>query len=264
VSRPADEVFARLSYSQKTVVVTGAGGGIGRATVRLVLERGGRVAALDRTRADLDELCAAAPGGTLSVHEADVGDPKAVERAVNEAAAIHGGIDVVVNNAGVAAFDAPIDEVSDAVWEHAFAVNLESIRHVSQQSLPYLKERGGGAIVNVASVHGVATAAGVAPYAASKGAAVSLTRAMAMDLARFGIRVVAVLPGATDTRMLQEYAQRQGQSLAALGFASDAHVIGHVLRPEEVAEAVVFLGSDAASGMTGASVVVDAGLLARL
>jgi NAD(P)-dependent dehydrogenase (short-subunit alcohol dehydrogenase family) len=232
--------------------------------VRLVLERGGRVAALDRTRADLDELCAAAPGGTLSVHEADVGDPKAVERAVNEAAAIHGGIDVVVNNAGVAAFDAPIDEVSDAVWEHAFAVNLESIRHVSQQSLPYLKERGGGGDRQRRQRARRRDCSRCRSLRGQQGRRRLLDTSDGHGPGPVRHPCRGCPTGRDRHEDAQEYAQRQGQSLAALGFASDAHVIGHVLRPEEVAEAVVFLGSDAASGMTGASVVVDAGLLARL
>jgi NAD(P)-dependent dehydrogenase (short-subunit alcohol dehydrogenase family) len=259
-----DGVFSRLSYSGRTVFITGAGRGVGRATALLVLERGGRVAALGRTRSELEELHAASPEGMCSIHIADVGRPDEVARAVQEAVEAHSGIDVVINNAGTSAFDAPIDRVTDEVWDRTFDVNLNSIRYVTQLTMPFLKQSGGGVIVNVASVHAVATASGVAPYSASKGAAVSLTRAMALDLARFGIRVVAVLPGATDTRMLDEYSERKGQSLHALGFADDPNVIGHVLKPEEVAEAIVFLGSSAASGITGAEVVVDAGLLARL
>ena len=133
---------------------------------------------------------------------------------------------------------------------------------LTHELVPLLSTGTNPVVVNISSVHAVATSEGVGPYAASKGAVLALTRSMALDLAAFGIRVVAVLPGAIDTPMLEAHAAREGKSLGALGFSVDPRVPGRVLQADEVAEVVAFLASDAASGMTGSAVTVDGGLLA--
>jgi NAD(P)-dependent dehydrogenase (short-subunit alcohol dehydrogenase family) len=259
-----DRAFERLGFTGKVAFVTGAGRGIGRATAVILAERGASIAAVGRTRSDLLALQQQLGADRCSIHVADVGNVDDVAAAVAAAIGEHGGIDLVVNNAGTSAFEANIATVSDDDWDRTIATNLSSVRNVSRAAIPSLKARGGGVIVNVSSVHAFATADGVAPYAASKGAVVALTRAMALDLADFKIRVVCVLPGATDTPMLAEYAEKKGSSLEDLGFPPGASAIGHVMPPEDSAEVICFVCAPAAAGITGSSIAVDAGLLARL
>jgi NAD(P)-dependent dehydrogenase (short-subunit alcohol dehydrogenase family) len=133
---------------------------------------------------------------------------------------------------------------------------------LSHQLVPLLSETADAVIVNVASVHALATSGGVGAYAASKGAVLALTRSMALDLAQFRIRVVAVLPGAIDTPMLHEHIAREGKPMEQLGFSRDPAVPGRVCSAAEVAESIAFLASPAASGITGSAVTVDGGLLA--
>jgi NAD(P)-dependent dehydrogenase (short-subunit alcohol dehydrogenase family) len=169
---------------------------------------------------------------------------------------------ILVNNAGVGVFAAGVHQVGTDVWDRVLGVNARSVFGLTHEMIPLLARSEGAVVVNVSSVHALATSAGVGPYAASKGAVLALTRSMAIDLAAFGIRVVAVLPGAIDTPMLEEQAAREGRSLEELGFSRDPRVPGRVLDVHEVAEVIAFLASDAASGMTGAAVTVDGGLLA--
>jgi NAD(P)-dependent dehydrogenase (short-subunit alcohol dehydrogenase family) len=256
-----------MSHSQdldgRVALVTGASRGIGLAVVRLLRARGSAVAAFGRSLAGLEAL-AAEPGPRITLHGVELTDPAAVRAEVTRAGETHGGIDAVINNAGIAGFDAPIDRVDPETWTRTLGVNLDSIYHVSQPAIPFLRGRRGGVIVNVASVHALATASGVAPYAASKGAVVALTRAMAMDLATDRIRVVAILPGATDTEMLEEYAEKKGETYEQLGFALEPGAIGRVMTPHEVAEVIVFAASSAASALNACAIPVDAGLTARL
>ncbi len=249
----------------RVALVTGATRGIGRQVVRLLVDRGYRVAAFGRVPDRLRDLATEyRDTEVLSTHLADVTDREAVRREVDRAHNIHGRLDAVVNNAGIAGFDAPIDRVTPEVWANTLAVNLDSIYHVSQAAIPFLQAGELPIIVNVSSVHALATAANVAPYAASKGASASLSRAMALDLEHYGIRVVAVLPGATDTEMLAEYEERQGQSLHDMGFSAQPNAIGRIMRAEEVAEVIAFLVSPQASALNGCVIPVDAGLTSRL
>jgi NAD(P)-dependent dehydrogenase (short-subunit alcohol dehydrogenase family) len=135
---------------------------------------------------------------------------------------------------------------------------------VSRCAVPHLRARGGGSIVNVSSVHAFATTEGVAAYAAAKGGVLALSRQMALDLARDGIRVNALIPGAVETDMLRTHAEREGKSYEALGFVFDPMAIGRIGQPTEIAQAALFLASDAASFVTGAPLIADGGLLARL
>jgi NAD(P)-dependent dehydrogenase (short-subunit alcohol dehydrogenase family) len=222
---------------------------------------------LDRDGAQLESIVqelAQSGGETLGL-TVDVADPDACARAVAEATLrFDRGLDVLVNNAGLGAFGASIEATSQDEWDVIIGTNLASVFHLSRAAAPAFRSAGGGCIVNVASVHAIATAEGVAPYAASKGGVLAMTRALAIDFAADGVRVVAVLPGAVDTPMLAKQVEATGLSWEELGFSRAETAIGRVGRPEEVAEVIVFLASPAASFVNGCGVVVDGGLLAKL
>ena len=243
--------FEGLDLAGKVAVVTGASRGIGRAVSQLLRARGALVYAVSLNAEDAPTQLGA-----------DVGSAEDCARVASWIAKHHDAVHILVNNAGISAFDLDIERATEADWDRTLAVNAKSVFLLSKALLPALKNALGSCIVNVSSVHAVATAAGVAPYAASKGATVSLTRSMAIDLAQHLIRVVAVLPGATATDMLNEYAEKAGGTLEELGFKDGSDQVPRVCTPLEVAEAIVFAASPAASGITGSTITVDGGLLA--
>jgi NAD(P)-dependent dehydrogenase (short-subunit alcohol dehydrogenase family) len=250
----------------KVAVITGAASGIGRATARLFAAEGARVALGDWQAGPLEALAGEIRdgGGQVVARPADVSRRDEAQALVRAAADAFGGLDVAVNNAGIGLYNTTLEATAEDDWDRIMAVNLKGVYLVSQAAIPLLRARGGGSIVNVASVHAVATQEGIAAYAASKGGVLALTRAMAMDLARDAIRVNAVLPGAVDTPLFRSALAQERKTAEELGFSFDQRTVGRVAQPEELARAMLFLASDAASFVTGAPLVVDGGLLARL
>lgn len=244
----------------RTVLITGAAGGIGRATVGVFAGAGWRVFAVDREAAE------AFPGG-VAFHQADVSDPEAVESLFLWLESMTPGLDALVNNAAVQICK-PIIETSPDEWDAVMASNLRSIFLTARYGHPLLKAAH-GSIVNVSSVHAVATSVDIAAYAASKGGSLALTRAMALELARDGIRVNAVLPGAVDTPMLRA-GLRRGHAAGddidlRLELLARKTAIGRVGRPEEIARAILFLAdTEQSSFVTGQSLIVDGGATTRL
>lgn len=240
----------------RLALVTGAGSGIGAAVTRRFVEEGARVAAVD-VRGDAAEEVARELGTSIVAVQADVADEAAVIAAVERAEGL-GGIDVLVNVAGVGsttnAPDTPLE-----VWERVMAVNARGTFLCCKHVIPRMEARGGGAIVNVASVAGLVGLRNRAAYCASKGAVVALTRALAVDHVGAGIRVNAVCPGTIDTPWVRQLVEDVGESLDAL---KARQPIGRLGRPEEVAEAVLYLASDAAAFVTGTALVIDGGLTA--
>ena len=237
---------------QPAAIVTGGASGIGAAVVRRLHQAGYAIAVLD-----IQEPAAGTPG--IVIHT-DVSDETEVRLAVGQAAAEFGRIDVLVNNAGIE-IHGPVTELSSAQWDRQTAVNLRSVFLCSKYAIPHMPR--GGAIVNIASVHATVSWPNCPGYDASKAGMIGLTRAMAVDHGAAGIRVNAICPGYIDTPLLR-------RSLAALGEweATAAEIaLWHPARrmgtPEDVAEAVAFLASDAAGFITGTSLVVDGGLTAR-
>jgi NAD(P)-dependent dehydrogenase (short-subunit alcohol dehydrogenase family) len=242
------------------VLITGVAGGIGRATARVFATAGWHVIGVDRREAD--DL----PGVTHFI-QADISDPGSPQRIFAAVTENEGRLDALVNNAAVQICK-PLVETTPEEWDLTMASNLRSVFLSIRQAYPLLK-RQGGAIVNVSSVHAVATSVGIAAYAASKGALLALTRATALELAEDKIRVNAVLPGAIETPMLHAGLSRghvQGSDLDELvrGLGKK-HVMGRVGQPAEIGRAILFLADgEQSSFMTGQALIVDGGATARL
>jgi NAD(P)-dependent dehydrogenase (short-subunit alcohol dehydrogenase family) len=249
--------MSRAEQVPPVVVVTGAARGIGAAVARRLARDGHGVCALD-LGFEVDELGDAAVERVV----ADVTDAEAVGAAVDRAAAL-GPLAGLVNNAGVNAHFDPV-ELTEAEWDRFMAVDLKSAWLCTRAVVPHLRARGGGAIVNVASIHARLTKAGMFPYAAAKAGLVGLTRSLALELGPEGVRVNAVAPGFTATRLVLDDLARQEDPEAAVRELDALHPLGRICAPDEIAAAVAFLLGEDASAITGAELAVDAGLSARM
>lgn len=239
----------------KAAIVTGAGSGIGRAAATRLAADGYRVALVGRRREPLEELDGV-------VIQADVGSPDDARRAVAEAADALGGIDLLVNNAGVGD-SAPVGDESLETWERTLRTNLTGAFLMTQLALPHLLERR-GSVVNVASINGLVAGAGWTSYCVSKAGLIMLAKCTAADYGRRGVRANAVCPGWIRTPMadadMDTVAERLGVDReAAYDHAHRLNPLGRAGTAEEVAEVIAFLGSERASYVTGAAVVVDGG-----
>jgi NAD(P)-dependent dehydrogenase (short-subunit alcohol dehydrogenase family) len=245
----------------KVALVTGGAQGIGRAIVEKLAREGARV-----TFVDLEAAAGAAVarelGGGVAFLRADVTREREVKDATEEIVRRAGRLDVLVNNAGVNAyFDATA--MTEAEWDAVFAVDLKGAWLCAKHALPAMKRAGGGSIVNIASIHASLTIAGMFPYAAAKSGLVGLTRSLALDYAPDNIRVNAVLPGWTRTRLIEEWFRKQPDPAEAEREVLAVHPLGRLSTPMEVANLVAFVASDEASAITGAALAVDGGLGVR-
>lgn len=248
-----------MEFSGKTVFVTGAGSGIGRATALLLLQNGANVACVDRDRANLGTLLDAvrAHAGRALLLEADVTDPLSVDAAVAKTVAQFGGLDHGVNNAGVLGDPAKIADMPVDMMRRVFEVNVFGILHCMKAELAVMLRRGSGAIVNTASVAGLIGGSGRGAYSASKHAVIGLTKSAALDHIRAGVRINCVCPGLIPTPLADELIP--GGDMAAAG---KIHPIGRLGRPEEIADAIAWLLSDRATFVVGAAVTIDGGIMA--
>lgn len=247
------------------VIVTGAARGIGAATVANLVTQGIHVIAADSNGEVLRQALA-----KIDLHEAltsavigDVTSEEDCQKIAQVAQARGVRIKGLVNNAAVGAFNMSVEKTSYDQWQRIISINLTSIYLMSKYALPLIRQAGGGAVINISSIHAFATSTGVAPYAAAKGGVLALTRTMALDLAPDNIRVISIHPGATNTPMLHEHAAREGKSLDELGFPTSENAIGRIAEPEEVADVIAFALSRAASFITGSSITPDGGILAK-
>jgi len=255
-------------FSGKVALVTGAGRGIGRATAARLARGGAAVVLADvdavAVHAAADELLAA--GLKVAAAEADVADGASVRALVARAADGFGGLDVLVNCAGIQRYGTVV-ETTEELWSEVLAVNVTSAFLTSKAAIPLMRERGGGAIVHVSSAQSHAAQPGAAAYVTSKGALNALTRAMAIDHAAEGIRVNSVCPASVDTPMLRWAAGHLANGRAPAELLAEwgaMHPVGRVGTSEEVAELIAFLAGPHAGFITGADHRVDGGLLAAL
>lgn len=244
------------------LLITGAAGGIGRATVALFAEKGWKVIGVDRQQ-KYEEF----PADGIYI-QADISRPEEIEAIYDRVSAVTDTLDAVVNNAAVQVAK-PLVETTVEEWDLVMASNLRSVFISAKLAYPFLKAEGGGAMVITSSVHAVATSANIAAYAASKGGLLALTRAMAIEFAPDDIRVNTVLPGAVDTPMLRAGLGRghvgHGDMQERLDNLARKTVNGRIGTPEEIAHAIFFLVDNTQSSfMTGQALIVDGGATCRL
>lgn len=244
----------------KIALVTGAASGIGAATAQRFAEEGASVAGLDVQQPDAarwKRVEEKAP--RASFHTASVASEAQVKAALTDVVAQHRGLDVLVNAAGVAGGGA-LEALEEDEWDRIVGINLKGVFLVCKHALPALLARGSGAIVNIASIEGLVATELSAPYGASKGGVVQLTRNLAVDYSHRGIRVNSVCPGLVDTPMTEIVTKATEGPLNVIREDFIArHLLKRAGRPEEIANAILFLASDEASFVTGASLVVDGG-----
>lgn len=247
-----------MDFQGKVVVVTGGASGMGEASAREFARAGANVVIVDRNRA-LAHHIAAELGAQVQV--GDVSDSAFCNAVVADTLARYGRLDVLVNAAGIIV-RASGEETSDEQWQRIMAVNVSGTFFMCRAAIKAMKPQGSGAIVNFGSIWGELGAAGVAAYCASKGAVHNLTRALALDHARDGIRINAVCPGEVNTPMLQSE-RKEPVTPELLQRLADTVPMGRLADPGEIAQVVLFLASSKASYMTGSLVLVDAGFAAR-
>ena len=255
-----DALRAARSLQGRRAIVTGAAGGMGRATARVLAAEGAQVAVLDLNAAGAETAAQEIrdAGGQARAWALDVADAAAVARVVDEIAAAFGGLDIVVNNAGISV-RRPIDDAGYAQgWERALAVMLTGPQQMVRAALPHLRRSDAARIVNIASTEALGATAGFSPYAAAKAGVTGLTRSLAVDLGRDGITVNCICPGPIRTPMTEAVPEDQ-KTL----FAKRRTALARYGEPEEVAQITVSLCLPAASYLTGAAIPVDGGLMAR-
>jgi NAD(P)-dependent dehydrogenase (short-subunit alcohol dehydrogenase family) len=252
----------------KVAVVTGASTGIGRAVLEMFAAAGASVVGASRTQSRLDEALAAVheAGGTGIAVAADLSDDEDCGRVIDAAVAEYGGVDILINNAGVgyslkesrplsmeALVDTPLEE-----WAHVLGINLNSVAYMARRAIPEMRKRGGGSIVNVASIWGLTGAEDAHAYTTAKGAVINLSRSLAVAHGKEGIRTNALCPGFIDTPMIAPVFG----ALNDPAYAPTWNPMGRTGTPDEIAYAALFLGSDESSYCNGSVMVVDGGTTA--
>jgi NAD(P)-dependent dehydrogenase (short-subunit alcohol dehydrogenase family) len=244
---------------KRTVLITGAAKGIGLATAQQFAKAGAAVALVDRDRQAVADAAAdiEREGGRCVAVAADVSSSADVARAVERCVSTFGSLDVLINNAGIH-FARAIDEYTDEEWDRVLAVNLKGPFHVVRAALPALRQSK-GTIVFVASMTALVGQDRGAAYVASKGALVSLTKALAIELAPSGIRVNCVCPAGVDTALMREWASTLPDPAAVLRGQAEMHLTNRLATPDEIAATILFLASPAASFITGVALPVEGG-----
>jgi NAD(P)-dependent dehydrogenase (short-subunit alcohol dehydrogenase family) len=245
-----------MTFEGKVVAITGAAGGIGQSLCRLFLDQGAKIAAVDKKR-DLEGLAAELKADTkIFAHAvADVSDPAEVDRAFASLTSSLGAIEILVNNAGGSGHRT-FARTDPSGWQHDINGNLNSAYYCARAVIPGMVAKRAGAIVAIGSVNGL-SALGDPAYSAAKAAMILLTRSLAQEYGPFGIRANIVLPGTVRTPLWQ---QRAGKDPKVLETLRRWYPLGRIVEPVEIARAVGFLASDAASAITGVALPVDCGL----
>ncbi|WP_142828416.1 SDR family NAD(P)-dependent oxidoreductase [Planococcus soli] len=248
-----------MNLDNKVAIVTGAGGGMGKVVVEQFLAQGAKVAGIDIQVDGLAELETQYPGQLLVI-EGNLTDEQSVENAVKKTADLFGQVDVLANVAGIAQAATDIENVSLKDWERIMSINSTAVFLTSRAVVPYMKQQNSGSIINIASVSVDRPRPGLNAYVASKGATISLTKALAIELAPYNIRVNAINPGPADTKMLGEFtAAGSDEGEAKENIFRKSVPLGDLITPEAIANCVLYLSSDLAKMMTGSVVNVDGG-----
>jgi NAD(P)-dependent dehydrogenase (short-subunit alcohol dehydrogenase family) len=253
----------------KVALITGAGTGVGRASMKLFAAEGAKVVGVSRTKSNLDEslMQVEAAGGDGHVVAADLSKPEGAEKAMAEAIKTYGRVDILVNSAGVGyswlekspGSMGPVDDTTPEKWAEVMAINLDSVFHMCRLAIPQMKKQGGGSIVNVTSISGFQGLPAAHTYTAAKGAAINLTRSLAITYCGDNIRVNCIAPGFIDTPMVAPL----------LGLFNDPAMADRLTpmkrpgTPEEMAYGCLYLASDEASYCQGTVLVIDGGTTAR-
>lgn len=253
-----------MKFEDKKVFISGGATGIGQATALLFAHQGAIVTIFDRD-SENGEKCLKKilnSGGRGIFIFGNLIYPDDVEKAVKQSSHTFGGIDILINNAGVespySVHEMPIEE-----WDRVMAVNLRGMYLMAKAVIPIMKKSGGGAIVNTASISGLLGWPVSAAYCASKGGVIQLTKQMAVDYAQDNIRVNCVAPGTTLTPLIERIFQQEPEPEKAKQKISQMHPLGRFAQPEEIAQAILFLASEDASFITGAVLPVDGGYTAK-
>ena len=249
----------------KVVVVTGASLGIGRATSRLLAREGASVAVTDVLPDEGRRLVGAIEeaGGSARFWTLDVTDEERIRTVLDEVANAFGGIDVLVNNAGIAGANAPTDRISVEEWQRVMDVNVRGVFLCTKHAIPHLRSRGGGSIVNLSSIYGLVGGKDNPPYHASKGAVRLMSKTDALLYAEEGIRVNSVHPGFIWTPMVESFLRASGDVAEGRRKLDRLHPVGHIGEPDDVAYGILYLASDESSFVTGSELVIDGGYTAR-
>ncbi len=250
----------------KVALVTGAAMGIGRAAAKLLAAEGAKVAVTDIQEEDCREAAEEIreSGGEARAWPLDVSQEDQVRQVIGEIAEEYGGLDILVNNAGISGANRPTHELEQEEWEKVMAVNVRGVFLCTKHAIPLLIEQGGGSVINLSSIYGIVGAQDVPPYHASKGAVRIMSKTDAVQYGSRGVRVNSLHPGYIWTPMVEDFLKKQGQDLEEGRKAlEELHPIGRIGKPEEIANAILYLASDESSFMTGAELVVDGGYTAR-
>jgi NAD(P)-dependent dehydrogenase (short-subunit alcohol dehydrogenase family) len=245
-------------FQGKVAVVTGAAGGIGRESAILFAEHGAEVGVADINLAGAGETVELIrqAGGTAIAIQVDVADTDSVAAMVATTVGEYGRLDIAHNNAGIKGADLPIDEMPDEIWRAGISIMLDGVFYCMKHQIPEMRKVGGGAIVNTSSGAGLIGVPRFSNYVAAKHGVIGLTKAAALEYIGENIRVNAVCPGTARSQMVDQWMAGSAEAEAAV---ASLHPIGRIAEPREIAEAAIWLASDAASFVVGSALVVDGG-----
>jgi NAD(P)-dependent dehydrogenase (short-subunit alcohol dehydrogenase family) len=249
----------------KVAIVTGGSAGIGRSACNLLAKEGAAVALTDilddQGRRAVNEIRSA--GGAADYWHMDVSNEAEVRRVFADVNSRLGKIDILVNNAGISGVNKPTHEITEDEWDKVIAINVKGVFFCTKHAVPYMKEKGGGSIVNLSSIYGIVGAGDVPPYHASKGAVRLMSKNDALIYAKERIRVNSLHPGFIWTPMVEKFAAEQGGVEEVRKQLDARHPVGHVGEPDDIGWAIVYLASDEAKFVTGSELVVDGGYTAQ-